>query len=138
MKMNSTSGRRSEGVKIVQIETRYVQTDAVNFRDVVQSLTGNNSSMASWASTTSNNINMNIIDANYNNSVTLKPQQEITTTHVDRNGNGSNDHVSLSSMLLNNVSFKDFDSLLFNDVVLPPAYNNNNDLPAAWRLRSSS
>ncbi|CAJ1962181.1 unnamed protein product [Sphenostylis stenocarpa] len=33
-----------EAPKIVQIETRYVETDAVNFRDVVQSLTGKNSS----------------------------------------------------------------------------------------------
>lgn len=33
-----------EAPKIVQIETRYVQTDAANFRDVVQSLTGKNSS----------------------------------------------------------------------------------------------
>ncbi|KAL2341125.1 hypothetical protein Fmac_009065 [Flemingia macrophylla] len=37
-------GLRRESPKIVQIETRYVQTDAVNFRDVVQSLTGKNSS----------------------------------------------------------------------------------------------
>lgn len=35
---------RGEAPKIVQIETRYVETDAVNFRDVVQSLTGMNSS----------------------------------------------------------------------------------------------
>ncbi|QHN80800.1 hypothetical protein HN51_057340 [Arachis hypogaea] len=36
--------RSGEAPKIVQIETRYVETDAVNFRDVVQSLTGKNSS----------------------------------------------------------------------------------------------
>ena len=41
--MGSGNNKR-EGVKIVQIETRYVETDAMNFRDVVQSLTGKNSS----------------------------------------------------------------------------------------------
>lgn len=36
--------RGEAGPKIVQIETRYVQTDADNFKDVVQSFTGKNSS----------------------------------------------------------------------------------------------
>ncbi|KAI4295450.1 hypothetical protein L6164_035497 [Bauhinia variegata] len=33
------SGKR-QSLKIVQIETSYIEIDAVNFRDVVQSLTG--------------------------------------------------------------------------------------------------
>ncbi|KAJ1430594.1 hypothetical protein SESBI_07740 [Sesbania bispinosa] len=41
--MTSSSRWRNEGPKIVQIETFYVETDAVNFRDVVQRLTGKNS-----------------------------------------------------------------------------------------------
>lgn len=34
----------SEGVKIVIINTEYIQTDANNFKSVVQKFTGNNSS----------------------------------------------------------------------------------------------
>ncbi|TKY59800.1 Modulating plastid sigma factor [Spatholobus suberectus] len=38
----------TSGPKIVHIETRYVETDAINFRDVVQRLTGKNSSTTNW------------------------------------------------------------------------------------------
>ncbi|KAK4259189.1 hypothetical protein QN277_005545 [Acacia crassicarpa] len=41
-------GTSSDSVRIVQIDTHYVETDAVNFRAVVQSLTGKNSP-AVWA-----------------------------------------------------------------------------------------
>ena len=47
---------RGEAPKIVQIETKYVKTDAVNFRDVVQSLTGKNSS-TDWIGRNNNSIN---------------------------------------------------------------------------------
>ncbi|KAI4298274.1 hypothetical protein L6164_031852 [Bauhinia variegata] len=40
-----TSTRKPQALKIVQIETRYIEIDAVNFRDVVQSLTGKDSTM---------------------------------------------------------------------------------------------
>ncbi|QHO14541.1 uncharacterized protein DS421_10g287230 [Arachis hypogaea] len=83
--------RGGEAPKIVQIETRYVETDAVNFRDVVQSLTGKNSS-TDWIGSASHQPNQlhkqpPLIAA----PTTNKPPQTI--------------HNSMPS-------FKDFDALL--------------------------
>ncbi|KAF7803164.1 VQ motif-containing protein 1-like [Senna tora] len=128
MKSSSSSGggRRSEGVKIVQIETRYVQTDAMNFRDVVQSLTGKNSSTA-WVG--NNNIdinNSNIINNNasyYGGDVRVKPEEEGANSNNNNNSNASD---LLSSVILKNVSFhKDFERVLLSDLPM-------DDLP--WLL----
>ncbi|KAL2343379.1 hypothetical protein Fmac_004664 [Flemingia macrophylla] len=88
------------GPKIVHIQTRYVETDAMNFRDVVQRLTGKNSS-------TTDTLGVSNYDAV---SVSAKPRKEDA---ID----GKIKNCATSSMLLMNVSFKDFDLLLSD---LPP------------------
>ncbi|XP_075486497.1 VQ motif-containing protein 1-like [Primulina tabacum] len=40
------AGRRGAGVKVVIINTQYVETDAMSFKSVVQNLTGKNSHAA--------------------------------------------------------------------------------------------
>ncbi|KAJ1414224.1 hypothetical protein SESBI_19076 [Sesbania bispinosa] len=92
--------RSGEGPKIVQIETRYVETDAINFRDVVQSLTGKNSS-TDWIGEKQN--------------ATSNSNSKLKLAKPDHQGASS---MSMSmSMLMNNVSFKDLDRFLFE---LPP------------------
>ncbi|KAK7412575.1 hypothetical protein VNO78_04044 [Psophocarpus tetragonolobus] len=91
--------------KIVQIETRYVQTDSVNFKDVVQSLTGKNSSMDSmgWphnaAATHSSSSPKEGIPDETNKLIRAPPSSY-----------GTNKYSLLpSSMQINNnLSFKDF------------------------------
>lgn len=121
--MMVSSGRR-EAVKIVQIETRYVHTDALNFRDVVQSLTGKNSSSA-WVGNGSVTLT--------HSAVTVKPQEEegITiTTHHHHDYKYKQD-ASLSSMILKNMSSKDFDRLLSE---LPPM----EDISCSWLVAPSN
>ncbi|XP_054795857.1 VQ motif-containing protein 1-like, partial [Prosopis cineraria] len=102
-----SSGKR-EGVKIVQIETRYVQTDAMNFRDVVQSLTGKNSSTA-WVGDGSKKLPL---------AASLKSDDEFQFhDHGSRDDDRSSKRDdSLSSKTLSKnttTSFKDFDRLLY-------------------------
>lgn len=113
--MGSGNNKR-EGVKIVQIETRYVETDAMNFRDVVQSLTGKNSSTDWVGSGGSNKVPRG-------NSVKTEEFQfhdhgVVARGYDDRSNNNNKiqeDASSLSSMLLKNTtSFKDFDRLLYD------------------------
>lgn len=91
------------GPKIVQIETRYVQTDAVNFRDVVQNLTGKNSSM-DWIGQRPDTV------AAPGASLEIKGGS-IKVEEVD------NINATSHSMLMTNMSFKDFERLLLE---LPP------------------
>ncbi|KAK7319137.1 hypothetical protein RJT34_03854 [Clitoria ternatea] len=88
----------TSGPKIVLIETRYVETDATNFRDVVQRLTGKNSSTA-----TDNASDRNKLGAE-NGAHSAKPPPQAAT---DGKKNSA-----ISSMLLMNLSFKDFEALL--------------------------
>ncbi|CAA2964493.1 Hypothetical predicted protein, partial [Olea europaea subsp. europaea] len=44
------AGRNREAVKVVIINTQYVETDAMSFKSVVQSLTGKDSTMLSTQS----------------------------------------------------------------------------------------
>ncbi|KAI9120311.1 hypothetical protein K1719_007344 [Acacia pycnantha] len=110
-----SSENKHDGVKIVQIETRYVQTDAMNFRDVVQSLTGKNSCTA-WVGSGG------FDKAARDNSVKSEEFQchdhGVARDHDQSNYNGED--ASLSSMILKNTttSYKDFDRLLYE---LPPA-----------------
>ncbi|XP_058726715.1 uncharacterized protein LOC131598098 [Vicia villosa] len=97
------------GPKIVQIETRYVQTDAVNFRDVVQSLTGKNSS-TDWigrgntvAASAATAASVEIKEGN------IKPEEVI----VDRTSTTS----TTKLMMMSNMSFKEFERLVLE---LPP------------------
>ncbi|MED6181024.1 hypothetical protein PIB30_015710 [Stylosanthes scabra] len=85
--------------KIVQIETRYVETDPINFRQVVQSLTGNNSSMPIITQQQEQEQ-----EASYRHGSVgaNKPLQELVSL---------NHHAATT-----NVSFKDFDALLLSDL----------------------
>ncbi|CAK8530901.1 unnamed protein product [Lathyrus sativus] len=91
------------GPKIVQIETRYVQTDAVNFRDVVQSLTGKNSS-TDWIGRGNNETAVTSEIKRRNN----KPEEEI----IDATSTAST-----KLMMMSKMSFKDFERLVLE---LPP------------------
>ncbi|ESW19903.1 hypothetical protein PHAVU_006G165200 [Phaseolus vulgaris] len=96
--------------KIVQIETRYVQTDAVNFRDVVQSLTGKNSS-TDW-------IGQNVKYAAQSCSEGGVPEPKdigAAAATAATNETLSPPSFPSSTQMNNNVSFKDFDGF-----VLPP------------------
>ncbi|CAL0309013.1 unnamed protein product [Lupinus luteus] len=96
----STGLRRGEAPKVVQIETRYVQTDAINFKDVVQSFTGKNSSTA-WIGRKNNG------DQSYDMVVARNSEiKEGTSVTVAKPEDGAD-----ASMLMNNMSFKDFDNL---------------------------
>lgn len=101
MMRNNTSGP-----KIVQIETKYVQTDAVNFRDVVQSLTGKNSS-TDWIGRgntgAASTATVEIKEGN------IKPEEVI----VDRTSTAS----TTKLMMMSNMSFKEFERLVLE---LPP------------------
>ncbi|CAL5183736.1 unnamed protein product [Lathyrus oleraceus] len=94
------------GPKIVQIETRYVQTDAVNFRDVVQSLTGKNSS-TDWIGRGNNEAAAAAATSEIKRG-NHKPEEAI----ID-----STSTASTKLMMMSNLSFKDFERLVLE---LPP------------------
>ncbi|XP_027338183.1 VQ motif-containing protein 10-like [Abrus precatorius] len=116
--------RGGEPLKIVQIETRYVQTDAVNFRDVVQRLTGKNSSTA-WIG------RRNAASALSSSEIIEGVNHAIAKPHDWNKGAASNGTLTNdllpSSMLMNNyVSSKDFDALLLELPrfdVMPSSYS---------------
>jgi hypothetical protein len=91
------------GPKIVQIETRYVQTDAGNFRNVVQSLTGKNSS-TDW-----------IGRGTYGAATVAEVKGG--NIKADEVVIGASSTTSNKMMMMSNMSFKEFESLLFE---LPP------------------
>ncbi|XP_045802695.1 VQ motif-containing protein 1-like [Trifolium pratense] len=86
------------GPKIVQIETRYVQTDAGNFRDVVQSLTGKNSS-TDW-----------IGRGTYGSAAAAEIKGGNIKAEEVVIGASS---TTSNKMMMSNMSFKEFESLLF-------------------------
>ncbi|KAK7284001.1 hypothetical protein RIF29_13752 [Crotalaria pallida] len=99
----------SGGPKIVQIETRYIETDAINFKDVVQSLTGKNSSTA-WigkggfvAGTITKQ------GTEHDDGVSASKTKKGANTS---DGTNKKNSVTSSMALLKNMSFKDFDGLL--------------------------
>ncbi|KAL1328494.1 uncharacterized protein LOC107481939 [Arachis duranensis] len=106
MNNNGRSSGSSVAPKIVQIETRYVETDPINFRQVVQSLTGKNSSMPIVTPSplyfTEREQEEEAIMAYRHGSIgAKKPQEQVAVNH----------HAA-TIILNNNVSFKDFDALL--------------------------
>lgn len=112
-----TSGWRGDAPRIVQIETRYVETDAINFREVVQSLTGKNSSTA-WVG--NGGSSSNIVSGSdvkqgteYDGVSANKPEKGATS---ESDGKQKNNNVISSMVLLKNMSFKDFDELLMSDL----------------------
>ncbi|XP_019450108.1 PREDICTED: VQ motif-containing protein 10-like [Lupinus angustifolius] len=93
----------SKAPKIVQIETRYIETDAINFKDVVQSLTGKNSSTV-WVE--NGGFVAKKEGTHEHESVSSKRKEGATF-------DGKNNSVTSSMVLLKNMhSFKDFDGLL--------------------------
>ncbi|AES64169.1 hypothetical protein MtrunA17_Chr2g0285891 [Medicago truncatula] len=88
------------GPKIVQIETRYVQTDAVNFRDVVQSLTGKNSS-TDWIGRGTNA-----------GTAAAAAASEIKGGHIKVEEVAIDTTSTAKLMMMSNMSFKDLERLL--------------------------
>ncbi|CAL0306208.1 unnamed protein product [Lupinus luteus] len=99
----------SKAPKIVQIETQYIETDAINFKDVVQSLTGKNSSTA-WVG---NGGFVAIKEGTHEHEEGVSSKKKEGATF-----DGKKNSVTSSMVLLKNMySFKDFDGLLSD---LPP------------------
>nr|KYP46842.1 hypothetical protein KK1_031545 [Cajanus cajan] len=109
-------GLRRESPKIVQIETRYVQTDAVNFRDVVQSLTGKNSS-TDWIGRNS----VAVAGASAS-EIARGGVADETLKIVGAASHGTKETTLPSPMQMNNVdmSFQDFDGLMFPPMEMMP------------------
>lgn len=97
------------GPKIVHIETRYVETDAIHFRDVVQRFTGKNSSMASSVGSFQAAGSNNKGGMTQYGGYCTKLQEEYANAAIN---DGKKNNSLLSSVLLKNVSFKDFDGFL--------------------------
>lgn len=100
----------TSGPKIVHIETRYVETDAIHFRDVVQHLTGKNSSTTNWVG---NGASFSSVacSSDYNKRGIANGGVMSAKPHEDSTTDDKKNSVA-SSMLLMNVSFKDFEGLL--------------------------
>ena len=92
------SGCNREPVKVVIINTHYVETDAVSFKSVVQKLTGKDSTVA---------------EGKEKDSKILKERMERMEANT-WSGSGGN-----KAALMKNLSFKEFDKLLRE---MPPMY----------------
>ncbi|KAL7129330.1 hypothetical protein ABFS83_13G059400 [Erythranthe nasuta] len=95
--------KRQLPVKVVIINTQYVETDAISFKSVVQSLTGKDSTVAAAgaAATVAAKLKSRSSGAsafNYNNS--------------NSNSNSNSDSNAIERVLERGVSFKDFDRML--------------------------
>ncbi|KAG2684768.1 hypothetical protein I3760_10G090200 [Carya illinoinensis] len=106
----SVSGK---AVKVVHIDTQYVETDPLNFKSVVQSLTGKDSCVA-WIEKSSFGANKRkrspVTVNNGGGSFDIRPS-------CGRHDNGStvgsgNLHVSVLSK---GMSFKDLDGMILED-----------------------
>ncbi|CAL0329765.1 unnamed protein product [Lupinus luteus] len=91
--------------KIVHIETRYVETDAINFKDVVQSLTGKNSSTA-WIG------NGAFVEGSGIKGGTHEHSSVSAKTKDGAKFVGKENSLASSMGVLKNKPFKDFDELL--------------------------
>ncbi|KAE9601070.1 hypothetical protein Lal_00023692 [Lupinus albus] len=96
----------SSAPKIVHIETQYVETDAINFKDVVQRLTGKNSSTA-WIG------NGGFVEGSGVKGGTLErdsvgDKTKEGATFVVKENNS----LASSMILLKNKTYKEFDGLL--------------------------
>ncbi|KAK7332177.1 hypothetical protein VNO80_28925 [Phaseolus coccineus] len=105
-----------EAPKIVQIETRYVQTDAVNFRDVVQSLTGKNSS-TDWIG---RNVKSAAESCTKGGIAEPKEIGAAAAATYGTNETLSPPSFSSSTQMNNNVSFKDFDGFMLPPIEMVP------------------
>ncbi|XP_047154563.1 uncharacterized protein LOC124825878 [Vigna umbellata] len=108
-----------EAPKIVQIETRYVQTDAVNFRDVVQSLTGKNSS-TDWIGLNDRSAAESCSKGGIPQSKEIGAASAASAATYGTNETLSPPPFSSSTHLINNISFKDFDGFMLPPTELMP------------------
>ncbi|KAK9937651.1 hypothetical protein M0R45_014427 [Rubus argutus] len=95
----SGQGRGDRTVKVVIINTKYVETDAMSFKDVVQKLTGKDSRVAYETQ-----------------QPPPPPVRSSTMTNSNSNPVGLMSR-SNSSVMMKNISFKEFERL-FRD--MPP------------------
>ena len=97
------SGCNREPVKVVIINTHYVETDAMSFKSVVQKLTGKDSTVA---------------EGKESDSKILKERMEKMAAGRMTQSGGK------KAVLMKNISFKEFDRLLKE---MPPIYELWND-----------
>ncbi|OMO92639.1 VQ motif-containing protein [Corchorus olitorius] len=88
---------RREPMKVVIINTKYVETDATSFKSVVQELTGKDSVVTSNSSTKPKRSRF------YEEQIKKNNEQAV----IGGGGGGSG-----GSILMKNLSFKEFDRLL--------------------------
>ncbi|KAK9227656.1 hypothetical protein WN943_012710 [Citrus x changshan-huyou] len=107
------SSKKQEAVKVVLMDTQYVETDPVSFKSVVQKLTGKDSSVA-WIKES-------------NSSSAADSRREVISVEVNKlegdvvNDDNNNYNVSPVSMLSKGVSFKDVEvNRLIFDLEFPP------------------
>ncbi|KAK9224088.1 hypothetical protein WN944_012537 [Citrus x changshan-huyou] len=107
------SSKKQEAVKVVLMDTQYVETDPVSFKSVVQKLTGKDSSVA-WIKES-------------NSSSAADSRREVISVEVNKlegevvNDDNNNYNVSPVSMLSKGVSFKDLEvNRLIFDLEFPP------------------
>ncbi|KAD3066722.1 hypothetical protein E3N88_34602 [Mikania micrantha] len=97
--------RRAEPVKVVIINTEYVETDAMNFKSVVQRLTGKDAP----SPTSSQKKSLSHCDGGFGG---------------DRgSAGGCGDRAGLNSLMLENgISFSDFDKLMLELPTMDDVY----------------
>lgn len=107
------------GPKIVQIETRYVETDEVNFRDVVQSFTGKNSS-TDWIG------RRRRLNAAANATSSKVVRSDVKGGNIVAVGNKPEESSKECSMLMSKVRLREFDRFLLD---LPPIQIMEEEMP---------
>lgn len=107
------SSKKQEAVKVVLMDTQYVETDPVSFKSVVQKLTGKDSSVA-WIKESKS-------------SSAADSRREVISVEVNKlegevvSDDNNNYNVSPVSMLSKGVSFKDLEvNRLIFDLEFPP------------------
>ncbi|KAL8031899.1 hypothetical protein ABFX02_13G059200 [Erythranthe guttata] len=92
--------KRELPVKVVIINTQYVETDAVSFKSVVQSLTGKDSTVAAAAAAASPEKSK------------LKSRCSRASAFNYNSNSNSNSNNAIERVVERGVSFKDFDRML--------------------------
>lgn len=107
------SSKKREAVKVVLMDTQYVETDPMSFKSVVQKLTGKDSSVA-WIKES-------------NSSSPADSKREVTSVELNKlqdevvNDGNNNYNGSSVSMLSKGMSFKDMEvKRLIFDLEFPP------------------
>lgn len=113
MPVTTMSGKKQETVKVVLMDTQYVETDPTSFKSVVQKLTGKDSSVA-WIKES-------------NSSSSADPKREVISVEVNKledevvSDDNNNYNASSVSMLSKGVSFKGMEvNRMIFDLEFPP------------------